>query len=602
MDNSSTAKTRVYAGPSLLSVHPVVSLAVPAALDGPVAASVVATLLSSTPLGSFTHQLDPQDGSLSCSNVTLALTQGFLAAVGTPELAVSIVKDVERQSVVIARYYDPNLPSQALALSFLMARKLCENGADMVANSRGLADFVKRRLHELSNMAPDFHAHSLLRMAAAKNIPCRVSPSASRIWLLGQGAKSVQFFEAITSSNGLPGFILSRNKSHTNKFIRSLGFPSTRCAVTQNLAAGKKIAKNIGFPVVVKPVDGGKGQGVTANITDDAEFEMAFKKAMQASGKAVLVENHVEGDDYRIFVTGGRFLWATNRIPARVIGDGKRSVRELINQENTRREQLREKQFDLKHIEIDHELARVARKQGYSLDDRPSENTPIKLSSIANISTGGTLRDSTAIIHADNVLMAESVARSFRLDTVGIDFITPDLGKSWRECECAIIEINYAPGFSTDKHAGWILDQKFTDGSDGRIPIILALNCAKTVHKLVISKLGEEREGVGYVNADTCQLDGQARGDTLEGLSQKASALLSDPVCSGLMVGLTTADIEENGLPVDHCAVCLVSQKLEVPARIKRIIEAGSESVVEISDDDFSQQRLTEMVANLAKA
>ena len=285
MDNLSTAKTRVYAGPSLLSEHPVVSLAVPASLDGPVAASVVATLFSSTPLGSFTHQLDPQDGSLSCSNVTLALTQGFLAAVGTPELAVSIVKDVERQSVVIARYYDPKLPSQALALSLLMARRLCENGADMLANSRGVADFVKRRLHELSRMAPDFHARSLLRMAATKNIPCRVSSSASRVWLLGQGVNSVQFFEAITSSNGLPGYILSRNKWHTNTFIRSLGFPSTRCAVTHELAGGKKIANHIGFPVVVKPVDGGKGRGVSANIPMTQNLRSRSRKQCRRQGR-----------------------------------------------------------------------------------------------------------------------------------------------------------------------------------------------------------------------------------------------------------------------------------------------------------------------------
>jgi cyanophycin synthetase len=603
MDYASTVATKVYAGPSLLSEHPVVSLAIPASLDRPIPASVVETLLGPTQVGSFTRRLSPQTGSLYCSEVTLSLTQEFLAAVGTPELGVSIIKDVEQQSVIVARFYDPDLSSRALLLSFYMARHLFENGENMIKSNHGTTDFVVQRIRELAMIAPDFHAQSIMRVAETKNIPYRISASASRVWLLGQGINSVQFFEAITSRNGLPGYSLSRNKAHTIKFIRSIGFPATRCAVANELAAGKEIAKKIGFPVVVKPVDGGKGQGVTANITQDAEFEMAFNRAMKTSTRAVLIENYVEGDDFRIFVTGGRFLWATNRIPAKVIGDGKQSVRELISKENSRRDQVRETQFDLKRIEIDQELVRVAAKQGYSLDDCPPENTTVMLSSIANISTGGTLKDSTANIHPDNVLMAERVARSFRLDTIGIDFITPDIGKSWRECDCAIIEVNFGPGFSTDEHARRILERKFEHGSDGRIPIILVQDCAASVHKLVVSELGKDREGVGYVSADTCELDGHARGDSLEGVSQKAGALLSDPACSALVIGLTTSDIEENGLPVDRCSVSLLSTINELPARIRQIVEVASETVVEIPEaDDLNQRQLSDIVAKLDKS
>jgi len=528
------------------------------------------------------------------------LTRAFLAAVGTPELTVDIIKEGEHQSVIVARYYDPSASSITLLLSFNLARTLFKSGEDMINSGRNITSFVKQKIDELSRVVPDFHAHSLIRVAETRGIPYRVFASASRVWLFGHGVESVQFFEAITSSNGLPGVSLSRNKAYTNQIIKALGFPTTRCAITRELAAGRMIAKTIGFPVVVKPFDGGKGRGVTANITRDAEFEVAFDKAMQTSTRAVLIENHVKGDDFRIFVTGGRFLWATNRKPAKVIGNGKQSVRELISQENARRDQLRKTQFDLKRLEINQELVRVVKKQGYSLDDCPPGNTPVMLSSIANVSTGGTLQDSTAMIHPDNVLMAESVARSFRLDTVGIDFITPDLGRSWRECECAIIEINYGPGFSTDKHAGWILERKFAHGSDGRIPIILALNCATSVHDLVVSELGREREGVGYASADTCQLDGHARGDALEGVSQKANALLSDPACSALVVGLTTSDIEETGLPVDCCSVFLVSKKYDVPEKVKHIIELASEKVIEIPDvGDFNQQRCRKILSKL---
>jgi hypothetical protein len=113
---------------------------------------------------------------------------------------------------------------------------------------------VKQIIDELSIYAPDNLAHSLIRIAELKNIPYRVFARASRIWLFGHGVESVQFLEAITSNNGMPGISLARNKAYTNEFIKDLGFPTTRYALTRGLNSGKNIAKTIGYPVVVKRV------------------------------------------------------------------------------------------------------------------------------------------------------------------------------------------------------------------------------------------------------------------------------------------------------------------------------------------------------------
>lgn len=266
-------------------------------------------------------------------------------------------------------------------------------------------------------------------------------------------------------------------------------------------------------------------------------------------------------------------MWATNRVPAKVIGNGKQTVQELISSESLRRERLRESQFDLKSIVVDTELIRMLKKQGLSLNERPPKNTPVLLRSVANVSAGGTLEHCTARIHPDNVSMAECVARSFRLDTVGIDFIIPDIGKSWRECKSAIIEINGVPGFSTEKHAGMVLERKFVDGSNGRISVIMTLNCEASVQNLVFSEFGAVLEGVGYVDEDRCKLGTEVRGESSMQVTQKVNALLFDPACNALVDGLTTSEIEENGLPVDHCTVFLLSTRYEVPAHIKHIIE-----------------------------
>jgi|GEM_PF-2023789 len=596
----STTKIRVYAGPSLLSEHPVVALTIPISVDTGIQTSVVDSLIGSALPGGFTRSLNSQNGTLMCSEVTFALTKAMLAASGMPELSVNILKDLDHQSVVIARYYDPTASLMALQASFKIASEISRGGESLLKDGRRVAGFFTQSVNRLTNFRPDILALSLIRIAKVKDIPFRIFASTSHTWLFGHGTKSVQFAQAITSNDGVPGYFLTRNKAQTNKLVKDLGFPTTRSALAVDLGPAKNIARSIGYPVVVKPVGEGGGRGVTAHITQDSEFEAAFKKAAATSTQAVLVENHVAGNDYRITIFGGRFAWAVKRMPAEIIGTGKQSIRELISKENKCREQIRETQFFLKSIVIDEELIRVLRKQGYSLDDCPPENTSVLLNSVANISTGGTLEDCTSIIHPDNVAMAECLARSFRLDSVGVDLITPDIRKSWRECECAIIEINSTPAFFNDVHAKLILERKFAGGSDGRIPIILALNCEMSVHDHVVSELSANRVGIGYVNADTCKIDSHARGGVLAEISDKVNALLFDPVCSSLLVGLTTSDIEVGGLPVDRCAVTIISTKFDVPERIRNIIEAASGMVVEVSDiDDFKQERYRDIFSKL---
>ena len=127
----------------------------------------------------------------------------------------------------------------------------------------------------------------------------------------------------------------------------------------------------------------------------------------------------------------------------------------------------------------------------------------------------------------------------------------------------------------------------------------MALDCAAPIHKLLVSELGANRKGVGYINADSCTLDGHTRSDSLAQIGNKVHALLTDPACSSLVIGLTTSDIEANGLPVDRFAVSLLSNNSEVPEQLRDIIELGSGTVIEVSDiDDLKQGQLKDILQN----
>ncbi|OOZ65654.1 hypothetical protein BOW46_10150 [Solemya velum gill symbiont] len=114
-------------------------------------------------------------------------------------------------------------------------------------------------------------------------------------------------------------------------------------------------------------------------------------------------------------------------------------------------------------------------KMGLSYDSVPAPGKAINLRSVANVSMGGTMEDVMPRIHPDNRYMALAIARAFRMNAIGIDFITEDISKSWRESSCAVIEVNQTPGVLCYIRAEKQLNRMFPSGNDGRIPTILLI-------------------------------------------------------------------------------------------------------------------------------
>lgn len=195
--------------------------------------------------------------------------------------------------------------------------------------------------------------------------------------------------------------------------------------------------KEMNEPVVVKPVSGSHGRGITTGITDEDAFEKAWNTAKSKSTD-IIVEKHIIGCDIRVNVIGGRAIAACIRIPANVVGDGHSSIQELVDDKNKRRRR------NPAHLMMSEYIKRfdLLESSGLSLNEVPKFGERVWLSGVANVSVGG--EGVQLVEHLDSKILrvAERAAAAFPgVYHVGVDVIVPDYDTS-EACEPTIIEIN----------------------------------------------------------------------------------------------------------------------------------------------------------------
>lgn len=502
-------------------------------------------------------------------------------AAGPSGLAFRSTRSASGQCRVLAGFHEPSAALLALQAGLEAAQVLFRRRAGRPMDPASAVAAIQRSVAAATRQ-PDPLARSLMRVAKRRGIPFYPAAHGSRVWVYGQGCHAWHFFEAANHGDAMTGARLARNKQFTNLLITRLGLPGVRHAIADSAATAKRLARSIGYPVVIKPVDSSKGRGVTVRIADEAGIDAAFAAAEKLAPAAVLVEGWVAGDDHRLAVVAGRFAWAVQRSPPRVTADGVHTVRELVEQENARRRAAPDPDLAGGRIVIDAEAEALVASQGYALDARPPAGTVVALGLVANQSRGGTITDCTDAIHPDNRAMAETIARAFHLDTTGIDFITPDITRSWRDVPCAVIEINVTPGFSSDARAELILGRRFAAGSDGRVPSVLLAGAAPGELAAVTTALAAGGRTVGATNASATRVGDDLRftGDAL--LPDRALALVLDPACEAIVVAATAAEIATHGLPLDRFDVALVGADAALSAATLsllqeccRVVESG---------------------------
>ena len=424
------------------------------------------------------------------------------------------------------------------------------------------------RLAERAAFGPSTQA--ILDEAASRDIPF-IRLDRHSLVQLGQGVHQQRIRATMTSRTSGIAVDVASDKNLTNRLLDSAGLPVPKADVVEDVEAAVASARRLGFPCVIKPLDGNHGRGVQLDLQNEDDVRAAWPGAVgETRSGEVVVETFIHGNDYRCLVIGGRVAAIAERVPASVVGDGKLTVRELVDRTNADPRRGIGHEKVLTKIKLDDAAEELVRDQGLTLDGVPPAGTRVKLALTGNMSTGGTSIDRTMEAHPDNVEIAEMAARVVGLDVAGIDFICPDISVPVRETGGAIVEVNAAPGFRMHTHptegepqyvARPVIDLLFPAGAPSRIPIIgvTGTNGKTTTVRMIAHILKLMGRRVGMTSTDGIVVDGRMikRGD-MSG-PKSARMILQNPTVDTAVFEVARGGILREGLGYDRNDVAVVT-------------------------------------------
>lgn len=345
---------------------------------------------------------------------------------------------------------------------------------------------------------------------------------------------------------------LAQNKVWASALLRQAGLPVPSHKLIRDANDALKTAHMFGFPVVVKPANLDGGIGVAAGLQSDAEVLNAFENAKKFSDK-ILVEKHFEGRDYRVTVFNGEVIWAIERVPAGVAGDGYSTVSQLIDSINSDPRRGNGPHAPLKRLIIDAESQQLLEKQGLNPFSVPAYGQFVRLRRTANVATGGTPVAAFDDVHPDNALLAIRAAETLRLDLAGIDLLIPNIAVSWRESGAAICEVNAQPnlGQTTSAHLyASILTQILPEG--GRVLTIVVFGATQTDKWLyeISSQLTALGMNVGLAERGKVSINGEILQEGELSPYAAGKALTLSRSIDAMVIAIEDDSILSTGLPV----------------------------------------------------
>jgi cyanophycin synthetase len=359
---------------------------------------------------------------------------------------------------------------------------------------------------------------SIVAAARARKIPAYNLTAGTSYTQLGHGVKQRRFQATVTDASGIIGHSIADDKEWTKQILEDAGVPVPRGQVCHSFEEAQQAAEWIGWPVVTKPLVGNHGRGVTTDICSMEDLRSGYEAAY-ARNATVLVESYIKGEDHRMLVIGGKLVAAARRRPAHVTGDGRHTIQELVDIENSDPRRGVGHENLLTQIHLDEQSMRMLDQAGYTLNTVLPDGEIAFLKSTANISTGGTATDLTDEVHPEVKFAMERIARFVGLDVIGIDLLAETLSEPLDRQSAGVVEVNAGPGFrmhmapthGTPRPVGeYVVDMLFPDPTeDGRIPItaITGTNGKTTTTRLTTHILRQAGHSVGMGCTGTVEID-----------------------------------------------------------------------------------------------
>lgn len=487
-------------------------------------------------------------------------------------------------------------------------------------NIKGRLELIKKDIVE-HELGPSTSA--IVEEAKKRNIPV-IRIGGNSLLQLGYGKYARRIQATITDATNCIAVDIASDKELTNNILRIHGIPVPEGRSVEHYRELKEAVKEIGLPVAIKPYNGNQGKGVSLNLTTSKEIRRAFMIAKKFSHR-VLVEKFIPGKHYRVAVVGEKVVAVSERIAAHVIGNGKNSIRELIEIENQNPLRGEGHEKPLTKIKIDDVMMLLLNKTCKTLEDIPKEGEIIYLRENDNLSTGGIAIDVTDDIHPDNARLAVDAARAIGLDVAGVDLTVSDISKSVLQEGGAIIEVNACPGIRMHHYpskgksrnvASAIVDALFPEGQQHSIPIIsvTGTNGKTTTTRMIGKILRTNGEVVGMTTTGGVYIQDEEilHGDTTG--PKSAQAILMDKRTEVAVLETARGGIVNKGLGYDLADIGVVTNitddhlgidginTLEEMADVKAlVVEAVKKDGYAVlnADDNYVTQIATRVKSNI---
>lgn len=504
---------------------------------------------------------------LECGKACLALEPG-----GETRSTCHVVFHYEQQDVGIVA------GQLAVRLLELFLQPELERSFDFASE---LKEF--KRLAASLSYGPSTRA--LVAEAKRRNIPVqRLDDSQERVQLgrgtralrsllqFGYGKYQRRIWAPYISTESHLAADIALNKDLTNRLVRDAGLPVPQSIRVRDEEGAVAAAREIGYPVVLKPLDGNHGRGVGVNLQDDAAVRAHYPLAGgETHTGTVLVEKFIPGNTYRILVVGGRAVAVTEEVPAHVVGDGSHTLRQLVKLTNADPRRGHGSENLLVRIRLDETAIGMAQKQGYGADDVPPAGKHVQLVRTAHISLGGISIDRTDEVHPHNALVAEQAAQVVGLQVAGIDLVATDIAQSVRENGGAICEVNAGPGLGLHIQpvegkprdvARPVIELLFPPGATSRVPIVAVTGTAgrTSTSQLIAHILGSTGRTVGLATSDGTYLGGTRLIPGHMNGSDSARTILRNPAIETAVLEIGYEGILASGLGYDRAEVVVITQ------------------------------------------